>query len=63
MFEAPVLFIHELSVLPLPSSSEPDGPFDRGLRLWFALVCPGIPPPDEDVEPGLSDKPHPKTKQ
>ena len=62
MLGAPVLFIHEPSVFPppLPSSTEPDGPLDRGLRLWFALDWADIPPPDEDVEPGLSDKPHPK---
>ena len=62
MLGAPVLFIHEPSVFPppLPSSTEPDGPLDRGLRLWFALACPIVAPPDEDVEPGLSDKPHPE---
>ena len=55
MLGAPVLFIHEPSVFPppLPSSTEPDGPLDRGLRLWFALACPIVAPPDEDsANPG-----------
>jgi hypothetical protein len=62
ILEAPVLFIHEPSVFPLPSSIEPDGPLDKGLRLWFALDWDDMPPPDEECEPGLSDIPHPEQK-
>ena len=49
-------------MFPLPSSIEPDGPLDKGLRLWFALDWDDMPPPDEECEPGLSDIPHPEQK-
>ena len=63
MFWLPELLIQEPKEFPLPSSSVPDGPLERGFRLWFVFDWPDKPPPDEDVEPGLSDKPHPILKK